>query len=140
MALCRALEIDLFALFIIDPAWRDAEFRRLVVYLRQQQLPFATFGTLTPFPGTALDDGRVRGVPLRATAWWRYDLLRLHTTPALPRWRYYLWLYCLYLLPGLSPATLRMMLRRYGLWETLRLLTLSAVTGTEFMLKLLFWR
>jgi radical SAM superfamily enzyme YgiQ (UPF0313 family) len=140
VALCREMDIDLMALFIIDPAWRDAEFRRLAAYLREQQLPFATFATLTPFPGTALDDGRTQRTAPREIAWWRYDLLRLHGPSALPRWRYYLWLYALYLQPSLATGILRNVLRRCGPWETLRLVAMSLVTGLEYLLKLLIWR
>jgi radical SAM superfamily enzyme YgiQ (UPF0313 family) len=138
--LCRALDIDLFALFIVDPRWRLAEFRALAGYLLRRRLAFATFATLTPFPGTALDDGATAGRPPRAVAWWRYDLLRPHSATALPRGLYYLWLYLLYLLPGLNPATVRDLWRRCGLLETVRLVAQSAITGMEFLLKAFLWR
>ena len=134
VAICRELEIDLFALFIVDPQWRAAEFRQLAAYCASREVCFATFATLTRFPDSGCE-------PTGRERWWRYDLLRLHEEPAhMSRRRYYLWLYYLYLLPGLHPASVRRLLRRCGVGGTLRLLAAGAVTGLEYLVKLLLWR
>jgi len=136
--LCRELDVDLFALFMVDPDWPHEAFRRLAAYVREREIVFATFATTTLYPGTAL----ARDVDFSAErAWWRYDLLRLHQRPRhMSRARYYLWLFYLYLLPSLHGATRRALRRRLG-WR--RLLTMSIQTtlvGLEFLVKLVRWR
>jgi radical SAM superfamily enzyme YgiQ (UPF0313 family) len=52
--ICRELDIDLFGLFIVNPDWRHADFKRLAGYIKKNKIPFALFSTLTVFPGTKL--------------------------------------------------------------------------------------
>jgi radical SAM superfamily enzyme YgiQ (UPF0313 family) len=139
---CRALGVELFALFIVNPAWRSEDFRRLASYVRRREIAFATFSTYTVFPGTALSRQLIAaGSPPPGPPWWRYDLLRLHARPAhLSPLRYYLWLFYLYLAPGFSPATARRLRQLYGTWGLLRLLWLLMWTGIEFLIKLAIWR
>jgi hopanoid C-3 methylase len=141
VALCRKLDIDLFALFIVDPRWHTSDFQTLARYLRGNRISFAAFATMTPLPGIDGVPDPARNTPLDRISWWRYDLLRLHERPAhMPAAAYYLWLYYLYLLPALQPATLTRLLPRCGIKETLRLSLASAVTGIEYLAKLLIWR
>ena len=144
IALCRQVGVELVALFMVDPNWRHGDLWRLARFVSRRRLAFATFTTLTVFPGTSLARSRAGAqsptLPPAATLW-RYDLLRLHQRPRhLSRMSYYLWVFLLYMLPGLQPATGRTLLRRYGLWGTLKLVAGSALTGVEFLLKLLLWR
>ena len=148
VALCRELGIELFALFMVDPDWPVSEFRRLRDYVREHGIVFATFATYTVFPGTELARSNAAAAaagqattPAPGPPWWRYDLLRLHQRPRhLSPLRYYLWLFYLYLLPGLSKGTSRRLRKLYGTWGFLRLLVVSWIMGLEFLLKLLIWR
>jgi radical SAM superfamily enzyme YgiQ (UPF0313 family) len=136
--ICQKLGIELFALFMVDPDWRREDFRRLRDYVRDRQITFATFATYTVFPGTELSrqSGAQPGPP-----WWRYDLLRLHRRPRyLSPLRYYLWLFYLYMLPGLSRATGRRLRKLFGAWGFAKLLLKSWLIGVEFLVKLLVWR
>ena len=138
---CRALDIEVFALFVVDPDWPVAEFRRLAAYVQDRGIAFATFSTLTALPGTVL--AREAGVPdeevrLRG---WRFDLLRVSRTPRhMGRTRYYLWLFWLYLLPGFHPGTSRTLRRRYGRLGAIRATIRAIGTGIGFLARLLWWR
>jgi radical SAM superfamily enzyme YgiQ (UPF0313 family) len=144
IARCRELDIELFSLFMADPAWRHRDFFRMVRWIVRQGLCFATFSTLTVLPGTTMARQRAaaQDAPLPpADELWRYDLLRLHQPPAhmSPR-AYYLWLFGLYMLPGLRPRTGWTILRRYGPWGGLCFVVESVWTGLEFLGKLWRWR
>jgi radical SAM superfamily enzyme YgiQ (UPF0313 family) len=136
--ICKKLGIELFALFMVNPDWRQEDFCRLRDYVRSRRIVFATFATYTVFPGTqlALEAASPPGPP-----WWRYDLLRLHRRPRhLSPLRYYLWLFYLYLLPGLSRATGRRLRELFGVWGFVKLVWKSWWMGVEFLVKLLIWR
>jgi len=157
IATCKQLDIELFALFMVNPEWRPDQFRALARYVRERQIAFATFSTYTTFPGTALffkgssGDPSVVG-PGRPDAihpasakpsaqWWRYDLLRLHQQPRhMSALRFYLWLFYLYLLPSLLPSTSAELRRRMGLFRMLGFAGRAVAIGLEFFYKLLRWR
>jgi len=140
LALCRSLDVEVFALFVVDPDWPRAEFRRLEAYVRDRGIAFATFSTLTTLPGTALarETGAHGGdVP---TAGWRYDLLRLSNRPRhMSRLAFYLGLFRLYLLPGFHKDTARTLRRRYGRWGAIRATIAAIGTGATFLWRLLRW-
>ncbi len=140
IALCRQLDIELISLFMADPAWRHGDFFRMAWWIVRQGLCFATFSTLTVFPGTTL--ARQQQTPLPPAAeLWRYDLLRLHQQPShMSKLGFYLWLFLLYMLPALRPRTGWTILRRYGLWGATKLVIESYWTGLEFLGKLWRWR
>ncbi len=138
--ICQELDIDLFALFIINPNWRHADFRKLARYLRDNYLPFALFSTLTIFPGTEL--ARLNtNLKINVSKWWRYDLLRLQQRPGhMSSLMYYLWMFYLYLIPGMRFTTLRKYRQRYGLFGIVRHAVTSFFMGLEYLVKLLIWR
>lgn len=138
--ICRELDIDLFALFIIDPEWQHADFRRLAKYLRDHYIPFALFSTLTVFPGTEL--AKLHPDPqMEKTNGWRYDLLRLHQKPRhMSRFLFYLWLFYLYMIPGKKFATLQKYKQRYGVFGIINHSLKSFYTGLEYLVKLIIWK
>jgi len=138
--ICQDLDIDLFALFIINPDWRHADFKKLTRYLRNNFLPFALFSTLTVFPGTKLAYLNTK-TQEDESKWWRYDLLRLHQKPRyMSSLMYYLWLFYLYMIPGMRFATLKKFRQRYGLFGIIRHSVTSFFMGLEYLVKLLIWR
>ncbi len=140
IAICGDLDIELFALFMINPNWTHRDFRKLADYLKTNQMTFATFSTLTLLPGTELAGKENRTFDPNAH-WWRYDFLRLHQVPQhMSPLRYYLWLFYLYMLPGQSSGTLRKLRQRYGFWGTLKLIFDSLFIGLNHLVKVLIWR
>jgi hypothetical protein len=138
--ICRELDMELFALFIVDPDWTPDQFRALAGYVRSRALTFATFSTFTVYPGTDAAQQRSQAEPT-SPEWWRYDLLRLHQRPRhLSRLRYYAWMMYLYMLPSFTSAGRRALRRRYGGWGLVRAAYHSWVVGIEFLLKLALWR
>jgi radical SAM superfamily enzyme YgiQ (UPF0313 family) len=137
--ICQDLGIDLFALFIINPDWRHSDFKQLAGYLREHDIPFVLFSTLTIFPGTQL--ARLYPESLRnESRWWRYDLLRLHQKPKhMSGLMYYLWMFYLYMIPGLRFTSLQKYRQRYGWLGIVRHSVFSFFTGLEFLVKLLIW-
>lgn len=144
IARCRELDIELFSLFMADPAWHHRDFLRLSWWIVRQGLCFATFSTLTVLPGTTLarQQAARQDPPLPPVeGLWRYDLLRLHQQPShMSTAGFYLWLFVLYMLPGMRPRTGWTILRRYGLWGGVEFVVQSVWTGIEFMWKLWRWR
>lgn len=138
--LCRDHDIELFALFIVQPDWTSADFRALARYVREQRITFATFATATVFPGTDLDPSPPPTGPGEG-GWWRYDLLRLHGEPEhMGRMRFYLWLLYLYMVPSFTAAGRRTMLRRFGFRGLIAASLKSWLVGIEFLVKLVLWR
>jgi radical SAM superfamily enzyme YgiQ (UPF0313 family) len=138
--ICRELDIDLFALFIVNPDWRHADFRRLAGYLKKNKIPFALFSTLTVFPGTRL--ARMNhGTMTDMSRSWRFDLLRLHQKPAHMRvFMYYFWLFYLYMIPGMQFTSIRKFRQRYGVSGIIRHTVTGFFMGWEYLIKLLIWR
>ena len=138
--ICRELDIDLFALFIVNPAWHHADFRRLANYIRKNRIPFALFSTLTVFPGTRLSRLSPEPSPDMSKSW-RFDLLRLHQKPLhMTSMTYYLWLFYLYMIPGMQFASLRKFRQRYGVTGIIRHAVTGFFMGWEYLIKLLIWR
>ena len=138
--ICQELDIELFALFIVQPHWRPADFRRLASYIRRKAIAFATFATATPFPGTEACGSVTRPGP-GPESWWRYDMLRLHDEPAhMSRLRFYLWMLYLYMAPSMGMETGRRLRRRFGSWGFVKAAAKSWVVGLEYLVKLALWR
>lgn len=138
--ICRELDIDLFALFIVDPAWRHADFRRLARYIKKNKIPFALFSTLTVFPGTTLARQHPERSPDMSKSW-RFDLLRLHQEPLhMTAMMYYLWLFYLYMIPGMQFTAIRKFRQRYGITGIIRHTFTGFFMGWEYLIKLLIWR
>lgn len=138
--ICRELDIDLFALFIVNPDWRHADFKRLAGYIRENKIPFALFSTLTVFPGTKLALLHQETPPDMSKSW-RFDLLRLHQRPLhMSALRYYLWLFYLYMVPGMQFTSIRKFRQRYGVPGVFRHAVTSFFMGWEYLIKLLIWR
>ena len=77
--------------FVIDPAWREADFERLWDFVERHQLFQAGFTILTPLPGTAYFE-EMRPV-LKARRWAQFDMHQLLWEPALGPERFFE-LYC----------------------------------------------
>jgi hopanoid C-3 methylase len=137
--ICRELDIDLFALFIINPEWHHADFRKLAGYLRKNRVPFALFSTLTLFPGTKL--ARLNpNLCADESKWWRYDLLRLHQKPThMSAFRFYIWLFYLYMIPGMQFASIKKYKQRFGVSGIIKHSFTSFLTGMEYLIKLVIW-
>ena len=139
IALCRQLDIELFALFICDTDWHHRDFFKLAIYIRKNKIRFATFSTPTIFPKTdvAIEQNTVFDIKLL----WRYDLLRLHGKPKhISTISYYLWLFFLYLLPAMSFSSLRHFLLRYGFLKGIGAIIESSFFGVVYFFKLLSWK
>jgi len=136
---CKNLDIDLFALFIINPDWTHSDFRKLAAYLKAYEIPFALYSTLTVFPGTqmAKNGASFESDPSK---WWRYDLLRLPDQPGhMSKLSFYLWLFYLYMVPGMKFTTLKKHRLRYGTWGVIKHAITSFFLGIEYMVKLIIW-
>ena len=138
--ICRELDIDLFALFIVNPDWRHADFKRLAGYIKKNKIPFALFSTLTVFPGTKLARLHPEPSPDMSKSW-RFDLLRLHQKPGhMSAIMYYLWLFYLYMIPGMQFTSIRKFRQRYGVTGIIRHSFTGFLMGWEYLIKLLIWR
>ncbi|HNX78331.1 MAG TPA: radical SAM protein [Prolixibacteraceae bacterium] len=138
--ICRDLDIDLFALFMVNPDWQHSDFKKLALYLRSHKVPFALFSTLTVFPGTKLARLHPELLPTH-TKFWRYDLLRLHQKPRhMSSTMFYLWLFYLYMIPGMQFTSIRKFRQRYGITGVIRHSFTSFFMGLEYLVKLLIWK
>ena len=77
--------------FVIDPAWREADFERLWAFVDRHRLHQAGFTILTPLPGTAYFE-EMRPT-LRARRWAHFDMHHVLWEPALGPERFFE-LYC----------------------------------------------
>jgi hopanoid C-3 methylase len=138
--ICRQLDIDLFALFIVNPDWRHSDFRKLAGYIKKSKIPFALFSTLTVFPGTKLARLYPESSPDMSKSW-RFDLLRLHQKPGhMSVIMYYLWLFYLYMIPGMQFTSIRKFRQLYGVAGIIRHSVTGFFMGWEYLIKLLIWR
>lgn len=137
---CRELDMDLFALFIIHPDWHHSDFHKLARYLKKNYIPFALFSTLTAFPGTQM----ANIIPEKSrdhSQYWRYDLLRLHQKPLyMSSFRFYLWIFYLYMIPGMRFITFKKHRQRFGVAGILGHSITSFFLGMEYLFKLLIWK
>lgn len=139
IAICKQLDIELFALFICEPDWHHRDFRQLANYIRKNKIRFATFSTSTIFPETdvALEQNTVFDIKLL----WRYDLLRLHCKPKhISVASYYLWLFFLYFIPVMSFSAQKHFLLRYGFLRGIGVIVKGSFFGVVYFLKLLIWK
>ncbi len=77
--------------FVIDPAWREADFERLWDFVDTHRLFQAGFTILTPLPGTAYFEQMRQH--LRARRWAQFDMHHLLWEPTLGAQRFFE-LYC----------------------------------------------
>ena len=76
----RRLGYGVTGTFVIDPAWREADFERLWGFVERYKLYNAGFTILTPLPGTAyFEEMRPR---LGARQWAHFDMHHLLWEPA----------------------------------------------------------
>jgi hopanoid C-3 methylase len=77
--------------FVIDPAWREADFERLWAFVEEFELYQAGFTILTPLPGTSYFEDMKPA--LRARRWADFDMHHALWEPALGAERFFE-LYC----------------------------------------------
>jgi len=87
----RQLKYGVTGNFVIDPAWREADFERLWAFVERHRLFQAGFTILTPLPGTAYFESMRE--KLRARRWSHFDMHHLLWEPALGPERFFE-LYC----------------------------------------------
>ena len=87
----RRLEYGVTGNFVIDPAWREADFEHLWSFVEHHQLHQAGFTILTPLPGTSYFD-RMRPM-LRDRRWAHFDMHHALWEPSLGARRFFE-LYC----------------------------------------------
>ncbi len=137
LVVCRECDIEVTALFMIDPDWTHAEFDELETFVKKHRIFFATYSTKTVFPGADDAEG-VYGCPVDSgIKWWRYDLLRVHERPVgMSLHMFYFRMFRLYLLPVFCSRNARSLFSYAGVLPALRLIFLSIITGIEFLVKL----
>jgi radical SAM superfamily enzyme YgiQ (UPF0313 family) len=87
----RGLGYGVTGNFVIDPAWREADFERLWAFVERHQLFQAGFTILTPLPGTSyFEEMRSR---VASRPWAHFDMHHLLWEPALGPERFFE-LYC----------------------------------------------
>jgi radical SAM superfamily enzyme YgiQ (UPF0313 family) len=91
IGVARSLEYGVTGNFVIDPAWKEADFERLWAFVDRHELYQAGFTILTPLPGTAYFEER--RPYLRARRWAHFDMHHLLWEPALGPERFFE-LYC----------------------------------------------
>lgn len=137
--LCRALDIELIGLFMLDPAWPASEYRKLADFVLKRKIYLATFATLTVLPGTDLWEQEKKG-DADINTLWRYDFLRLHSAPRyMSRLRYYRWLLYLYFRLIFRSDGFAYFKRRAGVWSTLKMSGYGMTSIFDFFIKILIW-
>lgn len=91
IALSRSLDYGVTGNFVIDPAWREADFERLWAFVDRFKVYQAGFTILTPLPGTAYFDDMREKVASRP--WAHFDMHHLLWEPTLGPERFFE-LYC----------------------------------------------
>jgi radical SAM superfamily enzyme YgiQ (UPF0313 family) len=91
ITIARELGYGVTGNFVIDPAWREADFERLWHFVETHRLYQAGFTILTPLPGTAYFEQMKP--QLRARKWAHFDMHHLLWEPALGPERFFE-LYC----------------------------------------------
>lgn len=113
------LGVLLYANFIVDPAFSSADFKKLVQYVRELNLKYASFSVLTPLPGTALYNERQ--VELLTKRPEMFDFMHTVLPTALPLKKFYAELAWLY--GNALPARQRFgILRKFGGMRALKML------------------
>lgn len=138
LEVCRKCDIEVTALFMVDPDWTHAEFDELEAYVKKHRIFFATYSTKTVFPGADDAEGESSGSPDPDRKWWRYDLLRLHEPPSgMSLHMFYFRMFRLYLSPVFCSRNARSLFSYSGVIPALRLMFLSIAAGIEFLIKLI---
>ena len=137
--ICKKLDIELIALFMINPTWSKDKFKELAKFVNRHQIYLATFATLTTLPGTELWKNVIRNVN-NVEKWWRYDLLRLHEQPQhMSRMSYYFWLIYLYLKLAYRRDALKHFYKKAGFASTLKMIFNVHFSMTDFLIKISIW-
>lgn len=134
--ICNELDIELIALFMLNPDWTSSEFIKLARYVRGRKIYLATYATLTTIPGTDLwESSNSNNDKL-----WRYDLLRLHQKPKyMSALKYYLWMAYLYLSLAYRRDALLHFYRRSNLRTTLKMFVNAHLSIFDFLIKATIW-
>lgn len=138
VAILHQHQVVVYATLILDPAFTPADFRRLGRWLQQLSLVFVNLQPLTPLRGTPLYDTYRDQLIEPEHHVEKWDLAHLVLQPAaMSRRRFYLELLCLYMRITLHPRSLYWLVKRYGLWESLRLSRGSSHITWQYLLKIL---
>lgn len=113
-AVLREANVDVYASFILNPAWEDREFRALERYILANELYYVILQPLMPLPGTTLWEEWKDRVFIRRDHHALWDISHLAVPSRLPMWRYYAWMlrlysrsyFSLWRLPGLGLRTM----------------------------------
>ncbi|SMP66738.1 B12-binding domain-containing radical SAM protein [Anoxynatronum buryatiense] len=138
VAILHQYQVVVYATLILDPAFTPADFRRLGRWLRNLSLVFVNLQPLTPLRGTPLYDSYRDQLTEPEAHVEKWDLAHLVLQPAaMSRRRFYLELLLLYIRVTLHPRSLFWLLKRYGLWESLRLSRGSSHITRQYLVKIL---
>lgn len=117
-----SLDIECYGTFIIGLDWKREDFKALYRFIVRSGIQFVNLQPLTPMKGTALYDTYKHQFIVPPEDYARWDMAHLVVQPThLSIRRYYFEIVKLYYKTTARPAMILRALRKYPLWENIKL-------------------
>ncbi|MBV1756669.1 MAG: cobalamin-dependent protein [Dethiosulfatibacter sp.] len=134
----KKCDVELYATLILPMDFTKKDFINLGLWIKKLEIKFVNLQPLTPLPGTDIFNEYEEDLIINRNDYEKWDLAHLALKPIhLSVRAYYLEIIKLYYRIVMSPKSIRMMVRKYGLGPVLKLSKGSFFVTWQYFLKLI---
>lgn len=130
--------IEVYGTIILDMEFTLNDFKNLYLWIKRHGLIFVNLQPLTPLPGTEIYKKLKDQLIVPRDSFEKWDLAHLVLKPnrMSPR-RYYFEILKLYSLITLNPINIAKLIRKYGIWDVLKLSKGSGIITGQYVKKII---
>lgn len=137
----RKYDVECYGTFILGLDWKKADFNALAKWIKKLGLVFVNLQPLTPLRGTELYEQYKKDFIVREDEYEKWDLAHLVVQPTyISARRYYWYTILLYYKIMVNPKSAWYMIKKYGLWDTLKLSIGAGKVNLQYYKKLITGR
>ena len=130
-------DIECYGTFILGLDWIKKDFKALAKWIKKLNLVFVNLQPLTPLKGTELYEQYKQDFIIREDEYEKWDLAHLVVRPSnISVRRYYWYTMVLYYKITVNPRSAWHMIRKYGLYDTMKLSVGAFKVNIQYFKKL----
>ncbi len=130
-------DIDCYGTFILSPHWSAQDFQKLYEWIHKLNLIFVNLQPLTPLPGTEIFQEYSNDLIVDRENYEEWDLAHLVLTPTkLSPAAYYWNIVKLYYKITMRFSSVKRMMTKYGIWQTLKLSRGASIVTLQYLSKI----
>ena len=138
IAILKKYQIEIYGTLILPMDFSKKDFQNLHNWLKDQGLIFVNLQPLTPLEGTAIYQVYIKDFIIKKEEFEKWDLAHLVLKPTAMSIRQYYWeIIKLYYKVTMEPRNVLKIIKKYGLWDVLKLSLGSTRVTMQYLKKMI---